>query len=161
MIDISTLFERRMAYPNPTARDRLNRLVGLDSHKDKLAKVLGLLVNPGRLLRWRDRHYPGSDLLFDSVLHRPPLVILAGDIGSGKTELAETIGDAVARQESIEVALLPLSLSARGTGKVGEMTQLISGAFDVTIREAGGMMAKNRAPRTSALSAPIGPASGL
>lgn len=145
MIDVATLFERRMVYPNPTARGRLDRLVGLDRHKDKLAKVLGLLVNPGRLQRWVERHYPRSGLLFDSVLHRPPLVILAGDIGSGKTELAETIGDAVAREESIEVTLLPLSLSARGKGKVGEMTQLISGAFDITIREAGGMMAKNRA----------------
>lgn len=145
MIDVATLFERRIAYPNPNARDRLGRLVGLDRHKDKLAKVLGLLVNPGRLQRWSERHYPSSSLLLDTVLHRPPLVILAGDIGSGKTELAETIGDAVARQESIEVTMLPLSLSARGTGKVGEMTQLISGAFDFTIREAGGMMAKNRA----------------
>ena len=145
MIDVTTLFERRMVFPNPTARERLDRLVGLDSHKDKLAKVLGLLVNPGRLRRWVDRHYPGSGLLFDSVLHRPPLVILAGDIGSGKTELAETIGDAVAREESIEVSLLPLSLSARGRGKVGEMTQLISGAFDFTIREAGSLTDKNRA----------------
>jgi AAA+ superfamily predicted ATPase len=70
------------------------------------------------------------------VLNRPPLVILAGDVGSGKTELAETIGDAVARQENIELELLPLSLSARGQGKVGQMTQLLSGAFDFTIKEA-------------------------
>jgi AAA+ superfamily predicted ATPase len=33
--------------------------------------------------------------------------VLAGDVGSGKTELAETIGDAVARQEKIEITLLP------------------------------------------------------
>ena len=145
IIDVQTLFERRMAYPNPNARERLDRLVGLDRHKDKLTKVLALLVNPGGLLRWGDRHHPGSNLLVDTVLHRPPLVILAGDIGSGKTELAETIGDAVARQENIEITLLPLSLSARGTGKVGEMTQLISGAFDIAVKEAGGMMAKNRA----------------
>ena len=145
MIDVATLFERRMAYPNPNARERFERLVGIDGHKDRLAKVLALLVNPGGLVRWGDRHHPGSSLLIDTVLHRPPLVILAGDVGSGKTELAETIGDAVARQEDIELVLLPLSLSARGTGKVGEMTQLISGAFDITIKEAGGMMAKNRA----------------
>ena len=64
------------------------------------------------------------------------LVVLAGDVGSGKTELAETIGDAVARQERIEITLLPLSLSTRGEGRVGEMTQLLSAAFEFTLDEA-------------------------
>jgi Predicted ATPase (AAA+ superfamily) len=136
MIDTATLFERRQAYPNPNARDRLNRLVGLDDHIAKLTKILALLIHPKGLTDWGEKHHPGSELLIDTVLHRPPLVILAGDVGSGKTELAETIGDAVARQEHIEVMLLPLSLSARGQGKVGEMTHLISGAFDYTLREA-------------------------
>ena len=66
----------------------------------------------------------------------PPLVVLAGDVGSGKTELAETIGDAVARQENIDITLMPLSLSTRGQGRVGEMTQLISTAFAYTLQEA-------------------------
>lgn len=142
MIDVSALFERRMSYPHPAARERLDRLVGLDEHKTTLTKVLALLVNPGGLRRWGQKHHPGASLLLDSVLHRPPLVILAGDVGSGKTELAETIGDAVARQERIDVVLLPLSLAARGQGKVGEMTQLISAAFDFTVKEASSMKAK-------------------
>ena len=82
------------------------------------------------------RHHPGAGRLIDSVLSRPPLVILGGDVGSGKTELAETIADAVARQEGIEIELLPLSLSARGQGRIGEITQLISAAFDFAIKEA-------------------------
>lgn len=142
MIDIAALFERKLSYPHPTARERLDRLVGLDDHKTKLTKILALLVNPGGLRRWSDQHHPGAGLLLDTVLHRPPLVILAGDVGSGKTELAETIGDSVARQEHIDVVLLPLSLSARGKGKVGEMTQLIAGAFDYTVKEASAMKSK-------------------
>ena len=142
-VDISTLFERRMVYPNPNARERLDRLVGLDEHKSRLTKILGLLVHPGGLRRWGERYHPGAGLLLDTVLHRPPLVILAGDIGSGKTELAETIGHAVATQEMIELVLLPLSLAARGAGKVGEMTQLISAAFDFTVKEASGMVSGN------------------
>ena len=142
MIDIATLFERKLSYPHPTARERLDRLVGLDDHKTKLTKILALLVNPRGLRRWGEQHHPGAELLLDTVLHRPPLVILAGDVGSGKTELAETIGDSVARQEHIDVVLLPLSLSARGKGKVGEMTQLISGAFDYTVKEASAMKTK-------------------
>lgn len=135
-IDVMTLFERRMSYPHPDARDRLARLVGLDDHISRLTKVLGLLVHPAGLVRWSERHHPGANRLIESVLQRPPLVILGGDVGSGKTELAETIADAVARQEEIEIDLLPLSLAARGAGKVGEMTQLISAAFDFTVKEA-------------------------
>ena len=131
-----------MSYPHPSARERLERLVGLDDHIDKLTKVLGLLVHPGGLRRWGEEHHPGASLLISSVLTRPPLVILGGDVGSGKTELAETIGDAVARQEDIEIELLPLSLSARGQGRVGEITQLISAAFDFTVKEASMMMKK-------------------
>jgi AAA+ superfamily predicted ATPase len=140
MIDAQTLFERRMAYPDPTARDRLGRLVGLDDHKDRLRKILALLVHPRGLARWSEKHHPGASLLLDTVLNRPPLVILAGDVGSGKTELAETIGDAVARDAGIEVILLPLSLAARGQGRVGEMTQLISAAFDHAVKEATSMV---------------------
>ena len=142
MYDMATLFERRMSYPHPSSRERLERLVGLDEYISRLSKILGLLVHPGGLMRWREKHHPGADRIVDSVLNRPPLVILGGDVGSGKTELAETIGDAVARQEGIEVELLPLSLSARGQGRVGEMTQLISSAFEFTVKEATMMMKK-------------------
>ena len=89
MIDPAVLFERRQAYPHPAARERLDRLVGIDEQKEKLAKILGLLVNPSGLRGWSDRYHPDAALFIDTVLHRPPLVILAGDVGSGKTELAD------------------------------------------------------------------------
>lgn len=129
-------FERRITYPDFGARDRFARLVGLDDQKSRLTKILGLLVNPSGLESWARRHHPQINGLMTTVLRRPPLVVLAGDVGSGKTELAETVGDAVARQEDIDLTLLPLSLSTRGQGRVGEMTQLISAAFDYAIAEA-------------------------
>lgn len=130
------LFERRITYPDCDPQARLAKLVGLDEQKCRLAKIIGLLVNPSGLYDWIQRHHPGAEELLDTVLRRPPLVVLAGDVGSGKTELAETIGDAVARQEGIDITLLPLSLSSRGQGRVGEMTQLLTGAFDNTLAEA-------------------------
>ena len=130
------LFEHRSTFPDPDARERLARLVGLDDHKERLTKMLALLVNPQGLRQWADRFHPHAWPELQAVLRRPPLVVLAGDVGSGKTELASTIGDAVARQEDIDVTLLPLSLSARGQGRVGEMTQLVSAAFDHAAEEA-------------------------
>ena len=133
---LDELFERRLTYPDFEPQARLARLVGLDEHKARLTKILALLVNPGSLEDWAKHHHPGAQALLDTVLRRPPLLVLAGDVGSGKTELAETIGDAVARQEKIDITLLPLSLSTRGQGRVGEMTQLLSAAFDYTVAEA-------------------------
>lgn len=133
---LDELFERRTSYPDFDAQERLSRLVGLDDQKSRLSKILGILVNSRGLIDWAEKYHKGADQLVGTILRRPSLVILSGDVGSGKTELAETIGDMVARQEDIEISLLPLSLSARGQGRVGEMTQLISSAFDYTIAEA-------------------------
>lgn len=130
------LFERPIQYPDILQRERLSRLVGLDEHKARLSKMLGALVNPTGVENWAQLHHPGATGLPKSIVGRPPLVVLAGDVGSGKTELAETIGDAVARQEGISITLFPLSLSARGQGRVGEMTGLISAAFDQVVQEA-------------------------
>lgn len=144
---LNELFERCLNYPDPDTRERLARLIGLDDHKAKLSKMLGLLVNPNRLKAWAEKNHPGADSFVMSVLRRPPLVVLAGDVGSGKTELAETIGDAVARQEDIDIILFPLSLSTRGQGRVGEMTQLLSAAFDRTADEARKLKAHDERSR--------------
>ncbi|MCY3782231.1 MAG: AAA family ATPase [Chloroflexi bacterium] len=133
---IDVLFDRPITYPDVDARERLARLVGLDEHKARLAKILGLLINPAGLDSWARKYHPGANSLLDVVLRRPPLVVLAGDVGSGKSELAETIGDDVARREGVSINLFPMSLSTRGQGRVGEMTQLLSAAFDHTLEEA-------------------------
>ena len=130
------LFEQPIIYPDIGARERLGRLVGIDGQKSRLAKILSLLVNPDGFEAWLDEHHPDAKEALSVLLQRPPLVVLAGDVGSGKTELAETIGDAVARQEQLEITLFPLSLSTRGQGRVGEMTQLLSAAFEHTLDKA-------------------------
>lgn len=130
------LFERAITYPDFEYQERLNELVGLDDHKTRLTKILSLLVNPASIEAWSKKHHPSAKKVINAVLRRPPLVILEGDVGCGKSELAMTIGDTVARQEKIDVTLLPLSLSTRGQGLVGEMTKLLSAAFDYTIDRA-------------------------
>jgi AAA+ superfamily predicted ATPase len=50
-------------------------------------------------------------------------------VGTGKTALASTFGDNLARSTGATVQFYSLSLRARGTGAVGEMTRLISDAF--------------------------------
>lgn len=130
------LFDRRLDFPDMDARRRFTRLVGVETAKSRLTKILGILVNPDGPRHWAEKHHPGAATLLDYLERRPPLVILAGDVGTGKTELAETVGDAVARQEDIAVTLFPLSLATRGSGRVGQITQLVSAAFDQTLDAA-------------------------
>jgi hypothetical protein len=130
------LFERSLILPDVTAQERFARLLGIDEQKTRLAKMLGIFVNSSGIESWAKKHHPDARQLIERVTRRPPLVVLEGDVGCGKTELAETVGDAVAREERITVTLLPLSLASRGQGRVGEMTQLLSAAFDHLATEA-------------------------
>ena len=135
-ISIEDLFDRRLDFPDMDSAKRLARLVGIDEAKTRLTKVLAVLVNPAGPQAWAKKHHHGAAAALDYLERRPPLVVLAGDVGTGKTALSETVGDAVARQENIGVTLYPLSLATRGSGKVGEMTQLLSAAFDAVLKAA-------------------------
>jgi len=130
------LFDTPITYPDLVPRERLASLVGIEDSKSCLQKTLGVLLNPGGLSDWARRYHPEAKELVMDVARRPPLVVLAGDVGCGKTELAETIGDAVARQEKIDITLYPLSLNTRGQGRVGEMTRLLSSAFHFVVSQA-------------------------
>jgi AAA+ superfamily predicted ATPase len=127
------LFEPIIHCPDVDLQERFNSLVGIDEQKERLRRILSLLVNPEGLSTWIKKYHPEANGLLKTVLRRPPLIILSGDVGSGKTELAQTIGDHVARKEKIEIQVFPLSLSTRGEGRVGEMTKLLSSAFDNVI----------------------------
>lgn len=134
--NINELFGQRSVFPDPDTRERLDRLVGLEDQKARLSKMLGVLIDPSSLKLWADKFHAGAPLSISTFTRRPPLVVLAGDVGAGKTELAETIGDLTARQQGIDVTLYPMSLSTRGQGRVGEMTQLLTSAFDHVAEEA-------------------------
>ncbi len=128
--DASTgIFEEVREFPDPSAARRFSALVGLDDMKARLLKEARLLFDPESLTAWSMKHHHQKIRLIDFFRDRPPLFIFAGDVGTGKTALAETFGDAVAREANIAVTLYALSLNARGTGAVGEMTSLLSKAF--------------------------------
>lgn len=132
----SELFESTISYPDPEMQMRFDLLIGLDETKEKIKKILSLLINPNGVKEWISVHHSGASQILNFVNRRPPLIILAGDVGSGKSELAYTIGDAIARQEKLDIELFPLSLSSRGQGRVGQMTQLVSSAFEYTLERA-------------------------
>jgi SpoVK/Ycf46/Vps4 family AAA+-type ATPase len=124
------IFEEVKEFPDNDARRRFAALVGLDEAKERLLKEADLLLDHDALAAWSKKHHGCQLPLVATFRDRPGLFLFAGDVGTGKTALAESFGDAVARATGLSVTLYSLSLTARGTGAVGEMTSLLAGAFD-------------------------------
>jgi AAA+ superfamily predicted ATPase len=129
MSHASRFFEPERVYPNPNARAWYDRLVGIDDQKKRLLLELELLLYPDRLANWSRKHHGKEIRACQIMASRAPLVLLEGDVGCGKTVLAETIGDALAGLAGGQVHLLKVNTQVRGTGMVGEMTDLIVQAF--------------------------------
>jgi SpoVK/Ycf46/Vps4 family AAA+-type ATPase len=145
MTETTGIFEEVREFPDPAAARRFAGLVGLDEVKERLLKDARLLLDPASLDTWSQTHHGQKLRLIEFFRDRPPLFIFAGDVGTGKTALAETFGDAIARDIDLRVTLFSLSLNARGTGVVGEMTTLLSKAFTevkLAARKAAGRTGK-------------------
>jgi AAA+ superfamily predicted ATPase len=136
--ELNDLFDEVIDLPDPNAQRRYASLVGLDDIKSQIHKQARILLKPSLLDTWARDHHRGPVALAEVVRDRPPLFIFGGDVGTGKTTLAETFGDQLARGERLSggVRLMRLSLNARGSGTVGEMTTLITHAFRAVEEEA-------------------------
>lgn len=123
-------FELEQQYPDEDAKAWYDRLVGLDEHKRRLLVELELLLYPEQVEAWSRKHHKSVIRLCELLRKRVPLVLLEGDVGCGKTAIAETIGDALARRQGgTKVHLLKVNTQVRGGGHVGEMSDLIVQAF--------------------------------
>jgi SpoVK/Ycf46/Vps4 family AAA+-type ATPase len=151
VIEPTDVFERVEKFPNPAAGERYDGLIGLDDTKARLLKEARLLLNPDLLETWSKKHHRDAVLpVVEAFRERTPLFVFAGDVGTGKTALAETFGHELARAERISVTLMPLSLNARGTGRVGEMTSLIASAFRMVEERVAGQRGAKR-PTTAVI----------
>lgn len=129
-------FEFIKTFPDPVAEEKYGALVGIDHIKERLEREASTMLNPSGLDEWSRHFYERDIKLLQVFKNRPPLFIFSGDVGTGKTALAESFADRIARNEDIDVTLYKLSLNARGSGIVGEITKLISESFERVRKEA-------------------------
>lgn len=145
------VFSEVFDYPDPEAESRYSALVGIDEIKERLVGEAIMLLDQSLVGNWSQRHHGKVISAAQELASRPPLIILAGDVGTGKTELAETFISEVTRRMRVEGRLFALSLSARGEGAVGQMTSLIGGAFATVADNAKGGRREGVASRISVL----------
>jgi AAA+ superfamily predicted ATPase len=136
--NFSGLFSEVEQFPNQVAEARLRSLVGYDELLDDLVGNAVTLLDKRSVHKWsKDMHgtiLPAAETLLD----RSPVFIFAGDVGVGKTEVAEVLGQKIATYTGVGVELYSLSLTARGHGAVGEMTTLLTSAFSIVRKDFSG-----------------------
>jgi AAA+ superfamily predicted ATPase len=131
------LFEAEISLPDAALAERATRLIGFDARFDRLGRAMAILLDPKSLSAWATRFH-GPDLpILAAMADRYPLVVLHGDVGTGKTAFAEGAADRLCRATRREGMLLKLSTRVRGVGQVGQMSHLINQAFAAVEAEAG------------------------
>lgn len=131
------VFERELSLPDAHLGRQASRLIGFPERYQRLQRDLRLLLARDQLERWSREQYGDVVPLVQVAHDRYPLIIFYGDVGTGKTATAEAMADALARDLKREGRLFALSTRVRGSGMVGQMSQLIHDAFEVVVTEAG------------------------
>jgi AAA+ superfamily predicted ATPase len=137
VIERGALFELELDLPNDKISAAAKRLVGFENRYQRLQRDLRLLADPQEVIAWSKKFHHKELPVCAAVSERYPLVIFAGDVGTGKTATAEGACERMAREARKEAMLFKLSTRVRGSGKVGQMSTLLNEAFDVVAKQAG------------------------
>lgn len=106
-------------------------LVGIDAIKHDIRQKLALLLVPGRIEAWAKELYTENapTALLTTLRNRYPLIILEGEVGSGKTALARSVGFPLSQDIRRPITLFVVNAQVRGGGHVGELSLNIARAF--------------------------------
>jgi AAA+ superfamily predicted ATPase len=117
-------------HPDQQAESEYGLLVGIDEQKGELLKTLSLLLNPERVLTWQKKHYKNGLGILSHLENGSPLIILSGEVGCGKTALAQTVGTPLALALGHPVKVFETPSNIRGSGMVGELSNRVTEAFE-------------------------------
>ena len=132
------IFESEMTLPDSKLAAKEKTLLGFEVRYSRVRNQLRLLLNISKLAKWNQDHHDGRLALCDLVTEQYPLVIFYGDVGTGKTAMAECIANRLITESKTEDSVLfKLGNRVRGSGKVGEMGTLLIEAFEQVAKSAG------------------------
>lgn len=116
-------------HPDKAAQVAFNALISIDEHKGLLVDELVALLDQQRLAKWERKHHPAGIGLARRWTQSAPLVLLSGEVGCGKTALANAVGTPLAHALDRKVVVLETPSDLRGWGHVGELSARITDAF--------------------------------
>ena len=131
------IFDTELELPNEEIGARTSTLIGFQERYNRISSNLRLLLDRQKIIEWSRKHYKKDISLLKFINEKYPLIIMAGDAGTGKTVNAESIADMIIRETKKEGYFLRLSTRVRGEGLHGQEGNLVNDAFSSLIDKAG------------------------
>lgn len=119
------------SHPNRDAKSIYDSLIGINHQKDELLKNLSLLLDNSRIEKWKNVFDGDSLNLMKYFQYDTPLVILSGEVGCGKTALAQSIATPLAEVFEEDILVMETPSNIRGSGLVGEISNRITQSFQI------------------------------
>lgn len=126
---MTSIFDNTIELPNELVRERTEHLIGFENKFQRIYGNLKLLLDQEGLINWSKKFHKKELPVINQLMERYPLIILSGDVGTGKTVAAEAIADRMVRELKKEGFFLKLSTRVRGEGLHGQMGNLVNDAF--------------------------------
>jgi len=131
----SALNLREVSHPNKDSEKEYNQLIGIDKKKTKLLSTLCFLLDDKSISEWLKKHHNKGLSIFNHVHSGTPLIVLEGDVGCGKTALAQSIGTPLSNKLEKKIVVFETPSNIRGGGLVGEISNRITEAFEQAKRK--------------------------
>ena len=117
-------------HPDRRAKDDYELLIGIDNQKKELLKTLQMLLDEKRIEKWEKTHHKKALPVLAHLKTGSPLIILSGEVGCGKTALAQSVGTPLAEILGTKVKVFETPSNIRGSGLVGEISNRITEVFE-------------------------------
>jgi SpoVK/Ycf46/Vps4 family AAA+-type ATPase len=134
---MAAIFDNTIELPSKEIQAQTQSLIGFESKFKRIYNNLKLLLDQNSLTEWSKKHHKIELPIIKQLKDKYPLIILAGDAGTGKTISAVSIADRMTRELKKEGFFLKLSTRVRGEGLHGEMGKLVNDAFEQLKTQAG------------------------
>lgn len=118
------------SHPDKGAVQAFENLIGIDKIKEELLQSLIFMFDVQRVDHWIKQHDVRADDFIKDLIGTQKLIILSGDVGCGKTMLANSIGTPLAERLDARVLSLESPTNVRGQGMVGELSARITSLFN-------------------------------
>ena len=133
----TSIFDNTIELPSSAIKERAKHLIGFEAKFQRIFGNLKLLLDQEGLKEWSKKFHNSELPIINQLTDRYPLVILSGDVGTGKTVSSEAIADRAVRELGKEGFFLKLSTRVRGEGLHGQMGNLVNEAFAQVKNQAG------------------------
>lgn len=134
---MESIFDNIIELPSSSISKRTENLIGFENKFERIFSNLKLLLDQEGLIEWSKKFHKVELPIIAQLKDKYPLIILAGDAGTGKTVSAEAIADRMVRELKKEGFFLKLNTRVRGEGLHGQMGNLVNDAFAELKQQAG------------------------